>query len=292
MGFLQHTAVYENTADHNTEKSNSVGLLRRIIRMNEKNRLDFFDYVNKYNLSQCAILRLHNGFFQISSCYGFDCNSIIKSISTVDFWNGLIPEKNTPRLFSRKDNSIQPLYQFFSDNLIDTIDSIILYRSQDDVILFSSSDSIENLIDDKDFFNNFSSLDTFDFKFAFSDDDVFYDNSSLEHVNKSNTYIINLFDSIKSFIDNQNISDNQKLYFGQVIFYNVFYTLKKCFPKNLIDAENYSIKLHMTVRNSIPIKMLEQHLKLTLNDILYNCSSKIQIKFEPLYNKKNKQAAS
>ena len=109
---------------------------------------------------------------------------------------------------------------------------------------------------------------------------------------ESNTYIINLFDSMKSFIDNQNISENQKLYFGQVIFYNVFYTLKKCFPKNLIDAENYSIKLHMTVRNSIPIKMLEQHLKLTLNDILYNCSSKIQIKFEPLYNKKNKQAAS
>ena len=63
-----------------SEKSNSVGLLRKIILMDEKNRLDFFDYVDKYKLSQCAILRQHEGLFQISSCFVFDCSSLYKSI--------------------------------------------------------------------------------------------------------------------------------------------------------------------------------------------------------------------
>ena len=48
MGFLQQVAVFEenakqqeasNTVQNNSEKSNTVGLLKRIIRMNEKNRL-------------------------------------------------------------------------------------------------------------------------------------------------------------------------------------------------------------------------------------------------------------
>lgn len=299
MGFLQQAAVFEestkeqeasNTVQNNSEKSNSVGLLKRIIRMNEKNRLDFFDYVNKYNLSQCAVFRLNNGVFQIDTCYGFDCNSILKSVSTVDFWNGLIPQKNTPLLFSKKDNSIQPLYQFFSDNLIDTIDSIVLYRSQEDVILFCSSSSIETLIEDKDFFTQFCSLDKFDFDFAFSNDDIYFNDNPAAA--KANTYIINLYDSIKDFIENQNISENQKLHFEQVIFYNVFYSLRKCFPKNPMEEADYAINLYLQARNSIPKRMLEKHLKLTLNDILGESSSKIKIILQPLYNKKNDQAAN
>ena len=298
MGFLQQAAVFEestkeqeasNTVQINSEKSNSVGLLKRIIRMNEKNRLDFFDYVNKYNLSQCAVFRLNNGVFQIDTCYGFDCNSILKSVSTVDFWNGLISQKNTPLLFSKKDNSIQPLYQFFSDNLIDIIDSIVLYRSQEDVILFCSSSSIETLIEDKDFFTQFCSLDKFDFDFAFSNDDIYFNDNPAAA--KANTYIINLYDSIKDFIENQNISENQKLHFEQVIFYNVFYSLRKCFPKNPMEEADYAINLYLQARNSIPKRMLEQHLKLTLNDILGESSSKIKIILQPLYNKKNNQAA-
>ncbi len=299
MGFLQQVAVFEenakqqeasNTVQNNSEKSNTVGLLKRIIRMNEKNRLDFFDYVNKYNLSQCAVFRLNNGIFQINTCYGFDCNSILKSVSTLDFWDGLIPQKNTPLLFSKKDNSIQPLYQFFSDKLIDAIDSIVLYRSQDDVILFCSSSSIETLVEDKDFFAQFSSLDKFDFEFAFSNDEAYFtDNPAAA---KANTYIINLYDSIKDFIDKQNISDNQKLHFEQVIFYNIYYSLRKCFPKNPIEEADYSINLYIQARNSIPKRMLEQHLILTLKDILGDSSSKLKIILEPLYNKKNNQAAN
>ena len=296
MGFLQQSAVFEeaikseasNTQQNNSEKSNSVGLLKRIIRMNEKNRLDFFDYVNKYNLSQCAVLRLNNGVFQISSCYGFDSSSILKSISTVDFWDGLAPKKDTPQLFSKKDNSIQPLYQFFSEKLIETIDSIILYRSQDDVILFCSSSSIEELLKNEDFFTQFCILEKYDFDFAFSDQAVYEDDSKSNEKNED-LYIINLFESIQDFIQAQTISDNQKLHFGQVIFYNIFYTLKKGFPHNVFEEADYTIYLYN--KEAIPEKLLTNHLKCTLVDILGESSSKISITFESSKNKKKVKQA-
>ena len=263
------------------EKSNSVGLLRKIILMDEKNRLDFFDYVDKYKLSQCAILRQHEGLFQISSCFGFDSKSILKSVSTEAFWNGLIPKKNKPYLFSRRDNSIQPLFQFFSDNIIDSISSIILYKTKSNVILLASSADIEKLIDDKEFFKNFNELDTYDVKYAFSPNpaDLF---GGFKSSNKSNTYSIykiELSDAINDFmlINKENLTQNQDTHFKQVIFYNVYYTLKKCFPDHRLEEAATTIKLFIPGDTGLPEKMLTKHLQLLLKEILGESSFQIQI---------------
>ena len=261
----------------NTEKSNAVGLLRKIILMDEKNRLDFFDYVNKYKLSQCAILKLKNGFFQICSCFGFDSQSILKSISTEDFWKGLIPKNNTPYLFSRSNNTIQPLYQFFTDSIIDSISSIILYKTDSNVILLASSDSIENLMKDKAFFKNFNQLDTYDVKYAFSSNpaDLFGKNAK----NKSSIFIFELEASINDFmlINKQNLTDAQEAHFRRVIFYNVYYTLKKCFPEQRLEEVGTTIKLFIPSEYNVPEQMLTKHLHLLLKEILGESSFQIKI---------------
>ena len=264
-----------------SEKSNSVGLLRKIILMDEKNRLDFFDYVNKYKLSQCAILKLRNGFFQISSCFGFDSQSILKSVSTEDFWKGLIPKNNTPYLFTRSDNSIQPLYQFFSETIIDSISSIILYKNNSDVILLASSESIEKLMKDKAFFKSFNELDTYDVKYAFSSNpaDLFEVSSSKNKYTSFCIFTIELSESINDFMLNnkQNLTEAQETHFRQVIFYNVYYTLKKCFPEHRLEETETTIKLFIPAEYNLPEKMLTKHLKLLLKEILGESSLKIKI---------------
>ena len=77
------------------KKSNSVGLLKKSLLANttsDSRRLDFFEFTGKYNLEICALLKNENGNYRITNCLGLDGESICLSVSTEDFWEGIIPD--------------------------------------------------------------------------------------------------------------------------------------------------------------------------------------------------------
>ena len=77
--------------------------------------LAFSDFINKHSLKSCAVLDQNNSYYYVKHSIGFDALSIISSVSTADFWDGICRESQTVYTFSEK--SLSPLLQLFSENL-------------------------------------------------------------------------------------------------------------------------------------------------------------------------------
>ncbi len=116
------------------------------------------DFLISNDISNFAILEIINNHFFITNSFGYDVKSIYSSYSTVDFWNGLIKEKNKIYNFNYENNSITHLFQFFSGELIESIKQILVYKTDSDKIyifcLKKTSDKIlqlQNQIKNLDF---------------------------------------------------------------------------------------------------------------------------------------------
>lgn len=130
------------------KKSNTVGLLKKSLNVSKpstvsvtppadepKDRLDFFEFIKEHSINFSALFIRENNIYYSQFSTGMDGLSICSSVSTVDFWDGLITQKCKLYTFNSRDNSIGPLYQFFSDKLKDKIDRVCIYKSRDDSIL-------------------------------------------------------------------------------------------------------------------------------------------------------------
>lgn len=119
------------------KKSNTVGLLKKSLNATKaepQDRLDFFEFIKDHSIPYAQLFVKEKDHYYSKYSYGLDGKSIISSISTFDFWDGLLPEKYKLYTFKTQDNSISPLYQFFSDNIKDKINLICLYKCKDDSI--------------------------------------------------------------------------------------------------------------------------------------------------------------
>ncbi len=130
------------------KKSNTVGLLKKSLNVSKpstvsvtpaavepKDRLDFFDFIKQHSIPFAALFTKDNDLYYSQFSAGLDGLSVCSSVSTADFWDGLITQKYKLYNFSAKDNSIGPLYQFFSDKLKDKIEKVCVYKTKDDSIL-------------------------------------------------------------------------------------------------------------------------------------------------------------
>lgn len=74
-------------------------------------------FFNDFTINQSflfgGILQLKNKKFSLM--YSYQINEVKEFDSSKDFWDGLLPQENTWKLFEKND--FAPLYQFFSDNL-------------------------------------------------------------------------------------------------------------------------------------------------------------------------------
>lgn len=91
----------------------SDGLLAKAEAYRNKN-IEFFDWCKKNNFTRCGIYQESDGFYHLTDCAGFDLKTISLSVSTKDFWDGLLKEKKTVVF---KDDTLLPLMQFFSEKI-------------------------------------------------------------------------------------------------------------------------------------------------------------------------------
>ena len=135
------------------KKSNSVGLLKKSLNMtNSSNRLDFFNFIKKYNLQICAVFNSQNDVYCVEHSCGLDGESICLSVSTRDFWDGI----------SQDDQDTLPFYQFFSAKIKDKISNLNFFKADNgNIFLFQSDKEILNSI--------YTDIENLSFEFEKSD---------------------------------------------------------------------------------------------------------------------------
>ncbi len=78
----------------------------------QKKVADYHSFAEKAALKQSAVLVPFGRRFFMRYEHGFDVVSIFKSVSSVDFWNGTLPQNQQWHTFSGDD--LEPFYQLFS----------------------------------------------------------------------------------------------------------------------------------------------------------------------------------
>lgn len=248
------------------KKSNSIGLLKKTLLLKTNNQLDFFDFTQLYKIKYSAIYKEEKNYYKISESFNFDGISIINSISTKDFWDGIIKEKNKIYFFNSNNNSILPLYQFFSFTLKNSFNSIYCIKNSKDEILMICSDDNENKLN-KEIIYSFNNL--------LENKKLTIDNiSKLEFNNNINQkIIINIDEALESFLKENTHNKDFKL----VIIKEIFNRIKTyLYPNPLISySENGQIKA--IIDSTIPLQLFNQHLILSLKDLFQKHSQLITV---------------
>lgn len=247
------------------KKSNSVGLLKKSMMASQYDKLDFFEFIQKYNFSLCSYLQLKDNSYCITKSFGFDGKSICQSYSTKDFWDGTIKEKNNLYSFQSGTSDILPFYQFFSDKLKDKIELLYIYKFDDDSIFLLVTDKFftvpQTLIYD---------LQNTDFA------GELIRTPSSEQNGTSFEYEINLFEAIESFVL-ANSKTNKLLI--NAISEQLFINLSLYFPKpDLLTKKEIGVYyLKIFCPQALPIELFTAHLQNQIKFVLDNHSELISI---------------
>lgn len=239
--------------------SQRMGLLQKANLLSQKKGLAFCEFIQKNNISKAAVFNFLDGYFYIQNSYGLDGVSIISSKSTQDFWTGLLPEKSKIYYFSKDDESLNSLLQFFSFNLKDSIDCIYAVRTGTKIYLICNSQIDESIFND--FYTIENKLPEIDFnKIEFNKNSIF------------RNYSINIEDSVISYLNNKNEDHNL---FKDSLLNEIINTLFFLFSENhLLSYENNLLNVSINSSFDIPEVLLKEHIYQTIKSIL-ETSSKI-----------------
>ena len=245
------------------KKSNSVGLLKKSLLAGDNRRLDFFEFTGKYNLEIAALLKSENETLKITNCIGLDGESVCLSVSTADFWNGIITEPEKLYTFNNSQE-ILPFLQFFSDKLKSSIKSLQIVRTKENSVLIICNKTIEQTAGFIADVNAIQNTET-----SFNSKDDFFDASQY---NKE--FHIDFSEALESFIVS---NSKNKVQFTKVIVQLLFHNLCINFPapEKLIYSENGKFTFYL--KEDIPLELLNNHLRIECSSILGNHSELISI---------------
>lgn len=117
-----------------------MGLLAKTLSLADSNKIAFKQFTKKYGISLCAVFSKFDNDYVITDSTGFDGISIISSISSADFWNGTIKEKNDWQYYNSNEEML-PFYQLFSFTLKDKITGIAIRCFEDKIFMACSTEN-------------------------------------------------------------------------------------------------------------------------------------------------------
>ena len=245
------------------KKSNSVGLMKKVLTVSQNDKLDFFEFIRKYNLSLCALLKPSDGFYSIYKSFGFDGKSICLSYSTQDFWNGTITQKNNLYTYKAESSQILPFYQFFSKQLKDTIELLHLYKFDDDSIVVCSTA------------RTFTIPETFIFDLQ----NIYFENDSFadfKRPEQSFNYNIDLSEALESFVLSNSKTNGLII---EAISNQIYFNLFQYFTgPSFIEKQGMGkYKLYYCIPEALPVELLSNHLRNQFKFELENHSELIKV---------------
>lgn len=114
-----------------------------------KSDSSFLSFLKKYQIDCIFELEFYSYYYFCSKSYGLDADSILQTNSTKAFWDGIITSERKIFNFSKDDNSIAPFLQFFSFELKDSINSISIYKyDEESILLLCNKNLTEEIIQD------------------------------------------------------------------------------------------------------------------------------------------------
>ena len=249
-----------------------MGLLSRASNLDEieiKQGLAFSDFINKHSLKSCAVLEQNNSFYYVKHSIGFDALSIISSVSTIDFWEGICKESQTVYSFTEK--TLSPLLQLFSENLKYNLHELYFYKNAASQILIGTTNFSKETVEDFEILNDeYHSSDIQQLNSQISDDSVCL------------KFQIDFSEAVESFLDSE-VKDNSfdiSLLHKAIIdeLYNRFTCFYNTLDATVRSGEN-SLKTIFITGKAYSSGLITNHLILNLSEVLGKHAELIQIEF-------------
>ncbi len=232
--------------------------------------LTFVSFAQKNFFSVCGILSNKNDFYYLKKSFGLDLKSIENSVSTKDFWDGIINDKTSWNVF--EGEKLNPFFQLFSEKIKENLKKIAIlpfvHENQQnyffvinpaDLTLKTDKDFILLLTETLEQSSTEQSLADFDFNKGFS-------------ISAANLFIISAKLALNSAFSNFNeeIANELKISAMEVIFE----LLKKlfAFPNTCVLGTDEEIKCVLFAKEEVDEKLLQFQLNNSIKDFFDNNS--------------------
>lgn len=232
--------------------------------------LTFVSFAQKNFFNVCGILSAKNDFYYLRKSSGLDLKSIENSVSTKDFWNGIIDDNNKWNIF--EGESLNPFFQLFSDKIKENLKKIAILPFENEsqqnyffvinpqnLSLRADSDFILLLKETLEQNSTEQSLADFDFNkgFAISAANLFIISAKLA--------LTSAFSSFNDQIKNELTSAAMEV---------IFESLKKlfAFPNTCVLGSDEEIKCVLFAKEEIDEKLLQFQLNNSIKDFFDNNS--------------------
>ena len=120
MGLLSrinNSGSLNGTSKSNSINKNGTGLLARATATTNKTYSSFQEWAKSNGFSHCGIFSIVHGMMVITQAFGLDSQTVANSVSSRDFWKGILSTKAVLN-YSKKDNELYNFLQFVSFDLI------------------------------------------------------------------------------------------------------------------------------------------------------------------------------
>lgn len=266
MGLLSrinNSGSLNGTSKSNSINKNGTGLLARATATTNKTFSSFQEWAKSNGFSHCGIFSIVHGMMVITQAFGLDSQTVANSVSSRDFWKGILSTKAVLN-YSKKDNELYNFLQFFSFDLKSSIQHISLLKIKNNsdfsVLMVYNTDSEKEInltesIENSLKYNSNTKFDSSNFNKQLSS--YFLYKLSFEQLIKT---------SIKSIqLPEANIT-NAAI---KCISEEVFYLVKCAFPSPNEVALGLSNTINLALNNKIADESLMQnHISLLLKEIL------------------------
>lgn len=266
MGLLSrinNSGSLNGTSKSNSIYKNGTGLLARATATTNKTYSSFQEWAKSKGFSHCGIFSIVHGMMVITQAFGLDSQTVANSVSSRDFWKGILSTKAVLN-YSKKDNELYNFLQFFSFDLKSSIQHISLLKIKNNsdfsVLMVYNTDSEKEInltesIENSLKYNSNTKFDSSNFNKQLSS--YFLYKLSFEQLIKT---------SIKSIqLPEANIT-NAAI---KCISEEVFYLVKCAFPSPNEVALGLSNTINLALNNKIADESLMQnHISLLLKEIL------------------------
>lgn len=266
MGLLSrinNSGSLNGTSKSNSINKNGTGLLARATATTNKTYSSFQEWAKSKVFSHCGIFSIVHGMMVITQAFGLDSQTVANSVSSRDFWKGILSTKAVLN-YSKKDNELYNFLQFFSFDLKSSIQHISLLKIKNNsdfsVLMVYNTDSEKEInltesIENSLKYNSNTKFDSSNFNKQLSS--YFLYKLSFEQLIKT---------SIKSIqLPEANIT-NAAI---KCISEEVFYLVKCAFPSPNEVALGLSNTINLALNNKIADESLMQnHISLLLKEIL------------------------
>jgi hypothetical protein len=189
--------------------------------------IDFYALAEKSGIGSCAILAQIDNYYCFKQFHGFSSQTVIKSIATTDFWDGVLTGDDWHIMTGKK---LTPFYQLFSDEDKELIKTLLIKR----FTLYDGTSAIWISSDGKTTIPVADGIinDIIKSGIDFLQDDFLQKTLDLSEDKKVNLFEIDFSDTIESLHENDaNYSLEMLLSLSRTVFYAASHLCQVLFKK-------------------------------------------------------------